>query len=184
MKRITFEAGTGRHFKGGVNFLWYEDENIRIYAECPVPEGASEDYGYLTLKKAVEEWLEDNGRKAPAPFWYDGQESYLEQDASEDCEVKLDCKVIKDAREADEDECEVFAMANLSMSESFVIYRRFNDENTPFYDVAIFPERFKEFTEEELFQLEDANPDSVMLPNTFWTPAECYKFITDYIARA
>lgn len=81
MKRLQFEAGTGRHFDG-VNFL----QSDGIYAEVEVPEGASEDYGYITMKQAIQKALPD----AELAFWYDGQEQYLAADASADCEVYLE----------------------------------------------------------------------------------------------
>ena len=79
--KITFEAGQGRHFEGGVNYMVSEDG--RIYAECLVPEGASEDYGYLTMKAEILKQADADG----LTFWYDGQEDLLEADASADCEV-------------------------------------------------------------------------------------------------
>ena len=89
MKRIMFEAGTGRHFDGAVNYLISDDRNV--YAECAVPEGVSDDYGYLTMVKALREQL---GSKADRyAFWYDGQENLLEADASADCEVYTEIDV-------------------------------------------------------------------------------------------
>lgn len=89
MKRIMFEAGTGRHFDGAVNYLISDDRNV--YAECAVPEGVSDDYGYLTMVKAIREQL---GNKANRyTFWYDGQENLLEADASADCEVYTEIDV-------------------------------------------------------------------------------------------
>ncbi len=79
--KITFEAGQGRHFEGGVNYLISEDGSI--YAECLVPEGASEDFGYLTMKNAI---LEQAGADG-LTFWYDGQEHLLEADANAPCDV-------------------------------------------------------------------------------------------------
>lgn len=84
--RIQFEAGTGNHFTGGVNYLISEDRTL--YAECAVPEDASDDYGYLSMKSAlVEAYKAAGGDPADLEFWYDGQEQYLEPDASADCEV-------------------------------------------------------------------------------------------------
>lgn len=77
--KIQFEAGEGRRFQGGVNYMISDDGSV--YAECPVPEGASEDYGYLTMKAAI------TAAGVQADFWYDGQEDALAQDASADCEV-------------------------------------------------------------------------------------------------
>lgn len=84
--RIQFEAGTGNHFTGGVNYLISEDRTL--YAECAVPEGASDDYGYLILKAALSEaYKAAGGDPADLTFWYDGQEQYLEPDAYANCEV-------------------------------------------------------------------------------------------------
>lgn len=62
-----------------------------IRATCPVPAGASDDYGYLTLKAAI---LNDlKAHHIPTDdleFWYDGQEDNLEPDASATCSVSLD----------------------------------------------------------------------------------------------
>lgn len=82
--KITFYAGEGRNFQGGVNYMVSEDG--RIYAECLVPEGASDDYGYLTMKAAILKQVSGEGLE----FWYDGQEHLLDSDASADCEVYTD----------------------------------------------------------------------------------------------
>lgn len=86
--KIQFEAGTGRHFDN-VNFMIGKVVGIEIYAEVEVPEGTSEDYGYLTMKKAITEAVP--GLKVD--FWYDRQEQYLAKDASADCEVYLDIQM-------------------------------------------------------------------------------------------
>lgn len=83
--KVQFEAGTGRHFDN-VNFMIGTVDGIEIYAEVEIPEGASEDYGYLTMKKAILEKLPE----LKADFWYDGQEQYLAEDAEADAEVYLD----------------------------------------------------------------------------------------------
>ncbi len=84
--KVQFEAGTGRFFEGGVNFLLGESEDLTVYAEVEVPEGASEDYGYLTMKKEILSELSEE-EKAKVQFQYDGQEQYLADDASADCSV-------------------------------------------------------------------------------------------------
>lgn len=84
--RIQFEAGTGTHFDGSVNYLISTDR--ALYAECSVPEGASDDYGYLTMKSAlIDAYKAAGGNPDDLECWYDGQEQYLESDASADCEV-------------------------------------------------------------------------------------------------
>ena len=86
--KLQFEAGSGRKYSG-VNFLAGEDDHLSIYAEVEIPEGASEDYGYLTMKRAILERLPDAG----LTFWYDGQEHLLAQDAAADCPVYLEIGV-------------------------------------------------------------------------------------------
>ena len=81
--KIQFETGTGKHFTDCVNFLVGEVDGYHIYAEVEVPEGASDDYGYIAMKKAILEHLK-------VDFWYDGQEQYLAEDAEADAEVYLD----------------------------------------------------------------------------------------------
>lgn len=82
---IQFEAGTSRHDGSGVNFLVCKDSAcpVTLYAEITVPEDASEDYGYLTLKAAILEQAAAAGIPAEKlSFWYDDQEQYLAPDAS------------------------------------------------------------------------------------------------------
>lgn len=79
-ERMQFEAGEGRHFQGGVNFI----QGNGIYAEIEVPEGASEDYGYISMKQAI---ISQYPEAAGFDWWYDGQEDKLAADASADVEV-------------------------------------------------------------------------------------------------
>lgn len=74
--RISFEAGEGKHVNGGVNFMRSTDG--QVYAEIAVPDGASEDYGYLGMKDAIKAVY--TGAE-PLEFWYDGQEDKLADDA-------------------------------------------------------------------------------------------------------
>ena len=96
IEKIQFEAGTGKHFDG-VNLLRGEADGYSIYAEVKVPEGASEDYGYIAMKKAILEKLPE----LKADFWYDGQEQFLAEDADVDCEVYLDIEKLDDGAEED-----------------------------------------------------------------------------------
>lgn len=80
---MQFEAGDGG------NFMW----GSGIYAEVFVPDGASEDYGYLTMKNAIMKRFP----REEFDFPYDGQESFLEEDADVECKV-----YIYDVREDDE----------------------------------------------------------------------------------
>lgn len=64
------------------NILWGADgETMSIMCLVEVPEGASDDYGYLTMKSAILDNLTE-AEKESTTFWYDGQEQYLEADAS------------------------------------------------------------------------------------------------------
>lgn len=84
--KIQFEAGTSLHGDYGVNFLM--SDNVVLYAEIAVPDGASDDYGYLTLKDAILQQAAAAGIPADSlEFWYDGQEQYLEADAAAKGEV-------------------------------------------------------------------------------------------------
>lgn len=73
--KMQFEA-----FEGG-NVLWGEDDHVRIRATVEVPNGASEDYGYLALKEAVIELVA--GYADNIIFPYDYVEDRLEEDARE-----------------------------------------------------------------------------------------------------
>lgn len=90
--KIQFESGTGKHFPGGVNLLIAgPDADVTIYAECPVPDKCSDDYGYLTMKNAIiKAFKKAGGDPEQLSFWYDGQEKYLDPDAAADCEVYVD----------------------------------------------------------------------------------------------
>lgn len=87
--RIQFEAGTSRHGDHGVNFLTStHSAPVLLYAEVPVPDGASEDYGYFALKAEIIRQAVASGiNPDELSFWYDDQEDRLESDASADCEV-------------------------------------------------------------------------------------------------
>lgn len=79
---IQFESGEGRDVSGAVNYLVCLD-NPDLYAEIPVPDGASDDYGYLALKDQILDQAAAAGiDRSALEFWYDGQEQYLSQDAS------------------------------------------------------------------------------------------------------
>ncbi len=78
---VQFLAGEGRKYHS-VNYLISDDG--KLYAEVEVPEGASEDYGYLTMVRALKD------KSVGYRFWYDGQESCLEDDAAADCEVYVE----------------------------------------------------------------------------------------------
>lgn len=78
--RINFEAGTSRYDPHAVNFMMPAPgaNSPDLYAEIPIPEGAEDDYGYLTLKQEI--IRQASAQNIPAEaliFWYDGQEQYL-----------------------------------------------------------------------------------------------------------
>lgn len=87
MMKLQFEASDGK------NILWGEDGHTRIYAEIEVPEGASEDYGYITMKKAILAELDKMGKNLDMAFWYDGQEQFLADDADVDADVDVDIEL-------------------------------------------------------------------------------------------
>ena len=92
---MQFEKGDGAHFSGEtVNYLINVNEidRYKIYAECPVPDEASDDYGYLTMKNAIVNYFKRENVLLPEPkfrFWYDGQEDKLAEDANANCDVYL-----------------------------------------------------------------------------------------------
>ena len=51
MYEVNFEAGTGRFGPEPVNFMVCIGHHL--YAEIVVPDGASDDYGYLNLKDEI-----------------------------------------------------------------------------------------------------------------------------------
>ena len=96
---VQFSAGEGRHFNDSVNYLMSTDGSI--YAEIQVPENASEDYGYLTMKRAILERIPH----ADIVWFYDAKnEALLESDADVDAEVYLDIQVEEDDDHADDDD--------------------------------------------------------------------------------
>ena len=80
MKKFQFEATPDG------NALYSLDGTIRAIVR--VPEGASDDYGYITMKRAILDAY--HGNPADLVFWYDGQEQYLDPDAAAPCDVQLD----------------------------------------------------------------------------------------------
>ena len=90
--KIQFQAGIGNHFEGPVYYLIAAyPAKEKIYAECAAPDGASDDYGYLTMKAAlIKAYKAAGGDPESLEFWYDGQEQHLASDASADCEVYVD----------------------------------------------------------------------------------------------
>lgn len=88
--KIQFEAGISRHGNAPVNYLIGIDQecpDTTLYAEITVPEGASEDYGYLALKAEVQKQAAAAGI-ADLEFWYDNQEQYLAPDAAAQGEIR------------------------------------------------------------------------------------------------
>ena len=78
--RINFEAGTSRNGSHAVNFMMPAPgaNSPDLYAEIPVPDGAEDDYGYLTLKQDIlRQAVAQNIPAEALSFWYDGQENLL-----------------------------------------------------------------------------------------------------------
>lgn len=90
---MQFECGEGQHFYGGVNFITNVNGNCKVYAEVSLPDGVSEDYGYLTMKNAILEALKDVGFCDPVVFQYDFCEQALAMDALADTDVYLDIDI-------------------------------------------------------------------------------------------
>lgn len=87
--KIQFAAGTSRHGDYGVNYLIEVPFTLGLYAEIPVPDGASDDYGYFTLKQEIlRQAAAHSITPAEIDFWYDAaSEAHLEPDASADAPV-------------------------------------------------------------------------------------------------
>lgn len=101
MKRIQFEATTEGN-------ILHTVDNV-ICATVKVPEGASEDYGYMTMKNAIIKALAERGITEEIEWWYDeASEANLEADANDgDPEVEIDedatmKKTVYIARESDD----------------------------------------------------------------------------------
>ena len=110
MKRIfiQFEAGESRYTESGaVNFMIAQpDSDVDLYAEIAVPDGVSDDYGYLSLKSAILEQANDMGIPADAlEFWYDGQEDHLEPDAAASDGIRSAADLITKTDNLVESEC-------------------------------------------------------------------------------
>lgn len=73
------------------NVLWGQlDDGFRITATVEVPDGASEDYGYITMKNAIVNEITARELAIDAVFQYDGQEQFLADDAKADAVVEID----------------------------------------------------------------------------------------------
>ena len=87
MYEVNFEAGTGRFGPEPVNFMVCIGHHL--YAEIVVPDGASDDYGYLNLKdEIIKQAAADGIPEKDLKFWYDGQEQFLAQDACVEARVR------------------------------------------------------------------------------------------------
>lgn len=87
MMEMQFFGGEGRRFKS-VNYMICKDGDVSIYAEVEVPENASEDYGYLTMKDEIIRRLPEDVAKSIE--WFYDDDSRLEEDAKADCDVFVD----------------------------------------------------------------------------------------------
>ena len=87
MMEMQFFGGEGRRFKS-VNYMICKDGDVSIYAEVEVPENASEDYGYLTMKDEILRRLPED--VANSIVWFYDNDDCLEDDARADCDVFVD----------------------------------------------------------------------------------------------
>ena len=87
MMEMQFFGGEGRRFKS-VNYMICKDGDVSIYAEVEVPEGASDDYGYLTMKHELIRRLPEDVAKSIE--WFYDNDNCLEDDARADCDVFVD----------------------------------------------------------------------------------------------
>lgn len=87
MKNTTFNF-VFEGFEDG-NVLRAETENSIIQATCEVPEGASEEYGYLTLKKAILNEIGSLNLDLHFLYEEEGYDASFEEDASADADVDL-----------------------------------------------------------------------------------------------
>lgn len=100
MMKLQFFAGEGKHF-GSVNYIIGESQEIDIYGEIEVPEGASEDYGFLAIKGAILKALEKMGKEPELSWPYEGQEDCLAADASAKAPVYVEID------DGEDDICEI-----------------------------------------------------------------------------
>lgn len=70
------------------NVLWAENDIIKVVATCKVPEGASEDYGYISLKNKIIKSIH-NRNYGMVFFPYDEQEDKLADDSRADVDVDI-----------------------------------------------------------------------------------------------
>lgn len=88
--RVQYESGTSRYGREPVHYM-LDMPSATFYAECVVPDGASEDYGYHALKAEILRQAAAGGVPAEEiSFWYDGQEALLDADASAGTDVRGD----------------------------------------------------------------------------------------------
>ena len=87
MMEMQFLGGEGRRFKS-VNYMICKDGDVSIYAEVEVPENASEDYGYLTMKDEILRRLPED--VANSIVWFYDNDDCLEDDARANCDVFVD----------------------------------------------------------------------------------------------
>lgn len=81
---IAFESGEGKRFRT-VNYLYYKSENLNLYAEISLPEECSDDYGYITMYRALTKVCADHGIDISNLEWqYEVGVAELEEDADVD----------------------------------------------------------------------------------------------------
>ena len=85
---MMFWGGEGSFFPGAVNYMISDDHSI--YAEVAVPEDASEDYGYITMQKAILAALEKRNITIDIDWCFGEGEDGFPEDAAADCDVYVD----------------------------------------------------------------------------------------------
>ena len=86
---IQFEGGDGVNVMLSLDAGNPRPWERTFYAECDLPEDASEDYGYFALKAEILRQAAAQGVPAERlAFTYDGQEEMLAADAAADVVVR------------------------------------------------------------------------------------------------
>ena len=89
--KFRFYGGTGIKYRV-VNYLINDRDDIRVYAECEIPneiaEEAAEDFGYVTMKRAILKAMEAEGLDTEGIEWpYRRDDSTLRPESFANCEV-------------------------------------------------------------------------------------------------
>ena len=91
--KIEFFGGEGRQY-ADVNYLISSDHvdgEPSIYAEVSIPYGASDEYGYLTMKQAIISKISKETAQSLEWFYDDSEDLPDDADAACDVFVDIDC---------------------------------------------------------------------------------------------